>query len=76
MADNRVRDAETFFDLYMAGKASVDDLDDFLVRWHQSPGDQSVSEYLGLTEEQYFAWCDDPAKLEAELARLRKSRSR
>ena len=65
---------EKFFDLHMAGKASVDDLDDFLEQWHRSPGNQPVTEYPGLTEAQYFAWCDDPAELKAELDRIRRNR--
>lgn len=56
-----------FYDLYMQDKVNIEDLDDFLEEWHRSTSNEEVNEYLGLTEEQYYMWCDDPSKLKNEL---------
>lgn len=56
-----------FYDLYMQDKVNIEDLDDFLEEWHRSNSHEEINEYLGLTEEQYYKWVDDPKKLESEL---------
>ena len=56
-----------FYDLYMQDKVNIEDLDDFLEEWHRSNSNEEINEYLGLTEEQYYMWCDDPSKLKREL---------
>ena len=56
-----------FYDLYMQDRVKIEDLDDFLEEWHRSNSNEEINEYLGLTEEQYYMWCDDPRKLESEL---------
>ena len=65
---------QTFFDLYMKGKATIDDLDDYLDEWHDGSSSQSIEDYLGLTKEQYFKWCQDPVLLKNELDKIRESR--
>jgi hypothetical protein len=56
-----------FYDLYMQDKVKIEDLDNFLEEWHRSNSNEEINEYLGLTEEQYYMWCDDPSKLKREL---------
>lgn len=54
-----------FFDLYSRGKVTAEQIDDFVGRWHDLPdGEQrSLSEYLGMTEEEYGVWMMDPETL-------------
>ena len=61
-----------FYDLYMQDKVNIDDLDRFLEEWHKSTSSEEINEYLGLTEEQYFMWCDDPNKLKRELDMIKE----
>ena len=61
-----------FYDLYMQNKVRIEDLDDFLEEWNRSGFSGKIHEYLGLTEEQYFLWCDDPEKLKRELDMRKK----
>ena len=56
-----------FYDLYMQDKVTIEDLDDFLEEWNRSSSSERISEYLGLSDEQYYKWCDDPNKLKNEL---------
>ena len=55
----------------MQNQANINDLDHFVEEWHDSASSLSVEEYLGLTREQYFLWCDDPKKLQIELDRIK-----
>lgn len=63
-----------FFEKYMNDEVTVDDLDDFLEEWHNSASNLEIDEYLGLTEEQYFAWCQDPEKLKQMLDKIKSTR--
>ena len=51
----------------MQNKVRIEDLDDFLEKWNRGGFSGKIHEYLGLTEAQYFMWCDDPEKLKREL---------
>ena len=42
----------------MQNKVTIEDLDDFLEKWNKSNSSEKINEYLGLTEEQYYKWCD------------------
>ncbi len=57
----------TFFELYMQDKATIDDLDVFLEKWHNENDSRTINEFLGLTEKQYYSWCENPSKLKQEL---------
>lgn len=47
-------DQTTFTDDLLNGKATIDDYDDYVDRWHASIDDErSLAEYLGLAEEEY-----------------------
>ena len=51
----------------MQDRVKIEDLDDFLEEWNLGSSNESINEYLGLTEEQYYKWVDDPRMLEREL---------
>lgn len=39
--------------------ALLDEIDDYIEKWHDSDTDCSVYEYLGMTEEEYFLWVEN-----------------
>ena len=39
--------------------AILDEIDDYIEKWHDSDTDCSVFEYLGMTEEEYFLWVEN-----------------
>ena len=50
-----------FMALYADGRASREDIHDFIGAWHDSGDDEqrSLVEYLGMTEEEYDVWLMD-----------------
>jgi hypothetical protein len=54
-----------FFDLYSRDEVTAEQIDDFVGRWHDAADGEgrSLSEYLGMTEEEYGVWLMDPETL-------------
>lgn len=52
----------TFLTAVSLGKATEDDIDDWVERWHTNPelSDIPLHEYLGMTREEYYQWAKDP----------------
>jgi hypothetical protein len=67
-----------FFDLYAAGKALPDEIDDFVERWHKSRDKRTLGlelhEYLGLSWDEYALWIQDPDSLPQILIARRERR--
>ena len=63
----------TFFDLFLDGKATEDDVDDYVSAWHDSGDEEQrpLTEFLGMTEEEYAIWMMD-RRLLSELAIARR----
>jgi hypothetical protein len=63
----------TFFDLFMDGQATRDDVYDFIDAWHDSGDEEQrpLHELLGMTEEEYAFWMMDRRVL-PELALARR----
>lgn len=57
----------TFMDLYSAGHAMADEIDDFVDRWHEEPPAAGrlvlLYEFLGMTRDEYEAWVHDASVL-------------
>lgn len=59
----------TFFELYSCGKALAEEIDDFIDRWHEEMTGKSgkqlipIHKFLGLTEDEYAVWVQDPGIL-------------
>ncbi len=66
-----------FMALYGNGQVTAEDIDDFIDRWHSDPPQAEgrimpVSEFLGMTRDEYAAWVHDASVLPEVLrARLR-----
>jgi hypothetical protein len=66
----------TFFTLYSEGCVTAEQADDYVEAWHESGEEEtrSLSEYLGMTEEEYGIWVITPRALPAILAARRTNR--
>ena len=56
---------EAFFDLFSRGQVSADAIDDFVEAWHTSgeEEDRPLSDFLGMTEDEYAVWVMDARTL-------------
>jgi hypothetical protein len=57
MSDNN---SETFIELCLKGRATIDDVDGFVDRWHAGSDGVSLRDFLGLSETEYSLWINDP----------------
>ena len=56
----------TFLDRVLSGEARLDQIDDFVDRWHESPDETgSLAEFLGFTQDEYASWIKDAGKLQS-----------
>ena len=67
-----------FMVLYSDGQVTAEDIDDFIDRWHSDPPQAEgrvmpVSEFLGMTRDEYAAWVDDASAL-LDIVRARLTR--
>lgn len=55
-------DNPSFMSLCVAGMASPDDIDNYVERWHagQAGKGQQLSEYLGMSQQDYSDWVRNP----------------
>lgn len=55
----------TFVEQCLEGRATLEDIDDFVDRWHESDEgeERELHEYLGLTWDEYALWVERPASL-------------
>jgi len=54
---------ETYVDLCLSGHILADKIDDYVDEWHESEYNCSLAEYLGLTDDEYALWVEQPATL-------------
>jgi hypothetical protein len=54
---------QTFIDLCLKGKVPPDEIDDFIGRWHETPKQMELHDYLGMTVEEYSLWVRVPDAL-------------
>jgi hypothetical protein len=66
----------TFMTLYDQALVTADQADDAVEAWHESGDDEQrpLSEYLGMTETEYYVWCMAPGALPIIL-RARRERA-
>ncbi len=58
----------TYMDLLLRGEVLMQDIDDFIDAWHDSPDGSpassvSLAAYLGITEDEYQLWVEHPSSL-------------
>jgi len=54
----------TFIDLCLSGRAFVDEIDDYVDRWHKGGTGLPLHEFLGLTRPEYSLWSEKHRILE------------
>jgi hypothetical protein len=53
----------TFLSKCLDGEACVSEIDDYIDAWHDGEGTRSLPEFLGLTDEEYAIWVEQPEAL-------------
>lgn len=61
----------TFVRKCIEGEAALDDIDDWVERWHQGHDGRELHAYLGMTEAEYARWLADPTALPSIVAAQR-----
>lgn len=69
-------EAPSFLTLYSDGRVTADQVDDYVDAWHKSGAEEvrSLSEYLGMTDEEYGVWVMTPRALPVIVAARRFGR--
>jgi hypothetical protein len=52
--------SKTFLDACVSGEALLDEIDDYVAKWHQSDVQTPIAKYLGFTPKEYEAWVEKP----------------
>jgi hypothetical protein len=61
---------ETFVDAFIRGVCTIDELEDWIERWHNgSKDDISLADYLGMTDDEYAGWVNDWTQIEKAIER-------
>lgn len=55
---------KTFLKLVLAGQAQREDIDDFVDRWHEGDAACSLAEFLGMSDDEYALWVEQPGTLD------------
>ncbi len=55
--------SDTFVELFLAGRAQPEDVDDFVDLWHEGGDPRPLAEFLGLTQAEYARWVAGKASL-------------
>lgn len=64
-----------FVDACLAGDCLADEIDNFVDLWHEGESQESLSDFLGFTGEEYALWVEKPDSLEWILYARRENRS-
>jgi hypothetical protein len=52
--------SSTFIDLCVEGQVLPEEIDDYVDEWHESDSDESIYDYLGMSQQEYRLWVHDP----------------
>ncbi len=55
---------KTFIELVLAGEVHREDIDDFIDHWHEGQAVCSLAEFLGMSDDEYALWVEQPATLD------------
>lgn len=67
--------AKNFTEAVLAGEANIDDIDDYVDRWHRGIDHIDLVPlwlYLGMSRRQYARWVEDPDSLAGTVEFIRK----
>ena len=55
---------KTFLELVLAEEVHRKDIDDFIDQWHEGQAACSLAEFLGMSDDEYTLWVEQPATLD------------
>lgn len=50
---------QKFYQLYTNGLVALDDIYDYMDKWHNEISPEELHDYLGMTEQQFNKWFED-----------------
>lgn len=50
----------SFMSLALSGEVLADEIEDFVEAWHNSDSTDEISEFLGMSFEEYSLWASNP----------------
>ena len=53
----------SFLEKVLAGKALAEDIDSYVEDWHESSTRQTLPAFLGMTDDEYALWVEQPEAL-------------
>ena len=63
-----------FLQLALRGEVMSDEIDDFVEAWHKSSPTDELSDFLGMTREEYSLWVSHPDYIDLIIAARRNKR--
>ena len=54
---------DTFVNLFLSGEVFAHEIDDFVDAWHDGNDPQTLSDFLGMTDDEYAIWVERPEVL-------------
>ena len=55
--------AKSFIQMCLDGDALDSEIDEFVRKWHASSSEETLQQFLGMTDEEYNAWVLDDSVL-------------
>jgi len=55
--------SENFVEACLRGDALLEDVNDWVDRWHEGHGPLALPEHLGMTADEYSLWVEQPESL-------------
>lgn len=49
---------DKFYQLYLADKVILDDIDDYIEQWHTGGSKEEIYEFLGMSQDVYRLWVE------------------
>ncbi|MGF9715241.1 hypothetical protein [Paenibacillus naphthalenovorans] len=54
-----------FMDACMSGDAMADEIENYIEEWHESDSEETIYDFLGMTEEEYGLWVENESILKS-----------
>ena len=64
----------SFIELCVRGEALLEEIDDYVDKWHEGGSNQKLNEFLGMDEHEYALWMKDASVLPFIVAEHAKKR--
>lgn len=63
----------SFVSKCLNGEVLLDEIDDFIDEWHSGDSIEPLHSFLGMTQDEYRLWVDDPSALKYILSAHREN---